>query len=130
MSYQLTESNEEEIRSLLLYRKVVKVSDDTLALDNGTVLKFEGNWGCGGCASGEYDVTELNSCDNMITNVELVRTDENGGPVDDWEEGTTVYRIFVYAENRKINLLTVEGTDGNGWYGTGYHIDVYPVTAP
>ena len=65
------ESDENEIRELLLYRKVVKVEGDTLVLDNGTELTFEGNEGCI-CGAGCYSVTELNECDNVITNVEFV----------------------------------------------------------
>ena len=34
------------------------------------------------------------------------------------------YKIFVYAENKKIKLLQCDGDDGNGYYGTGYHIEV------
>jgi hypothetical protein len=33
------------------------------------------------------------------------------------------FRIFVLAEDRRIKLLEVEGID-NGYYGSGYWIDV------
>lgn len=74
MNYDKTyyEYNEKEIRELLLYRKVVEVRGNTLVLDNGTELTFEGNEGCPGCGNGWYSVTELNECDNVITNVEFV----------------------------------------------------------
>ena len=106
---------EEKIKELLLYRKVIKVSEDTILLDNGIELEIIGNEGCGGCSSGWYDVTELNGCENAITNVEF----EEEVLEDDYS-----YKIFVYAENEKIKLLQVDGTDGNGYYGTGYSIRV------
>ena len=80
-------------------------------LNNGTVLIARGNQGCGGCGNGWYYLTELNKCDNAITNVELV------------EVGECVYSIYVYAADDRINLLTYEGGD-NGYYGTGYTLTV------
>ena len=116
-----SECNENEIRELLLYRKVVKVdnSTNTLILDNGTELTFEGNEGCGGCSSGWYSVTELNECDNTITNVEFVCDSDTKDRSDE-----TSYKIFVFAEDRRIKLAQVDGDDGNGWYGTGYQLYV------
>lgn len=109
---------EDKIRELLLYRKIVKVENDSLFLDNGTELVICGNEGCGGCSSGWYSVTELNGCDNVITNVEFSCED-----IDD-EYDDTSYKIFVYAEDKKIKIVQVDGTDGNGYYGTGYSIIV------
>lgn len=107
---------ENELKGLLLYRKVVsvkEVDDQTaeLILDNGVVLRTEGNEGCGGCGNGWYYLEALNRCDNAITNVECV---------DDEEK----YNIFVYSENEKIKLLEYEGYD-NGYYGTGYSVTVF-----
>ena len=115
------ESDENEIRELLLYRKVVKVEGNTLVLDNGTELTFEGNAGCGFCGSGWYSVTELNECDNVITNVEFVR-DNVVKNKDGYDE--TSYKIFVYAEDKHIKLAQIDGDDGNGYYGTGYTLYV------
>lgn len=112
------ENDVEEVTNLLVGRKVSKVSDDTLLLDDGTLLRLEGNEGCGGCSNGYYDLSELNEVDNIITAVELEYTD-----LDKYGE-SGVYKIFVYADNTKINLATFEGGDGNGYYGTGYYIHV------
>lgn len=61
----------EAIKNLLLYRRIVEVKGDTLVLDNGVKLEVLANEGCGGCASGWYTLTELNGCDNAITDVEF-----------------------------------------------------------
>ena len=108
---------EDKIRDLLLYRKVEVVDDTTLKLDNGKVLEILANEGCGGCSAGWYSVTELNGCDNAITNVEFDKE-----TLDQY--GEMSYKIFVYAENEKIKLVQVDGDDGNGYYGTGYSITV------
>lgn len=115
---RLENYEEEKIKELLLFRKVTKVVGDALYLDNGTELKILANEGCGGCSSGWYEVTELNECDNVITSVEICCDDLN----DEYESYS--YKIFVFAEDKKIKLLQVDGTDGNGYYGTGYAIEV------
>lgn len=116
---RLREHDEAGIRELLLGHKVTKVLENVLVLDNGATLQFEGNMGCAGCASGNYELSELNGADNVITAVNLVND-----PAGDGYEGSGIYRIFVVADHTVINLATFEGTDGNGWYGTGYTIDV------
>lgn len=113
----LYEYDESEIKELLLYHKVEKVSEDTLLLDNGITLEIQGNEGWGGCGAGWYDLTELNGCDNAITNVEF-----DTESLDNY--GGTSYKIFVFTEHKKLKLVQVDGDDGNGYYGTGYHITV------
>lgn len=120
----LNQNNEAEIRDLLIGRTVKKVDGETLMLDNGLILEIKGNWGCGGCSAGNYDITELNDCPNMIMNVEFDVADTSPDDAEYYDDCETTYRIFVYAENQKIKLLEVEGTDGNGYYGTGYWIEV------
>lgn len=104
------------VRDQLMFRKVVevrKISDQTaeLVLDNGVVLVAEGNVGCGGCENGWFYLTALNTCDNAITNVEIVERCEE------------LYSIYVYSSDNRINLLTYEGED-NGYYGVGYTLHV------
>lgn len=108
--------NEEHdaIVALLLGHKVERVDNETLRLDNGTSLTLKGNEGGCSCGAGDYELTELNGVDNIITNVELL----------DDPDGEGAYRIFVFADNKRINLATFEGSDGNGYYGTGYSIKV------
>jgi len=113
------ENDQQGIADLLIGHKVVKVADDKLMLDDGTTLVLAGNEGGCSCSAGDYDLTELNGVDNIITNVEF--EDSPGG---DYEEGDGTYKIFVYADNTRINLATFEGSDGNGYYGTGYSITV------
>lgn len=108
----------DELKNLLLFRKVVKVEeiDDMTAeitLDNGVVLHTQGNEGCGGCGNGWYYLDALNTCDNAITDVE-VRVDA----------AETEFSIFVFADNQEVNLVTYTGDD-NGFYGTGFYLTAY-----
>lgn len=116
------EQDQAQIAELLIGHKISKVNEDTLLLDDGTLLQLAGNDGCGGCSSGWYDLTELNEVDNIITKVKFV--DESDG---DGRSGSGFYAIFVYAANKRINLARFEGSDGNGYYGTGYTVSVNPV---
>jgi hypothetical protein len=120
----LYEVHTEEISALLVGRKVTKVSGDTLLLDNGVVLVLTGNDGGCSCGAGDYELVELNGIDNIITRVELVN-DPDG---EDHPDGGGTYQIFVFADNEKVNLARFEGSDGNGYYGTGYTIEVKPPT--
>jgi hypothetical protein len=102
-----------EIEELLLGRRVTKVAEDRLLLDDGTELTLFGNEGCPGCSNGRYDLTALNGIDNIITKVTFANQPDDGQ-----------YTIFVYAGYDMINLADFEGGDGNGYYGTGYYITV------
>lgn len=114
----LCECNEKEIEELLLGHKVTVDDYDNLVLDNGVVLQINPNIGCGGCESGNYYLEHIASVNNAITNVEFVEEFED----DCYYEH---YKIFVIADGMTTELLDVYGTDGNGYYGTGYTIDVY-----
>ena len=110
----------EEVKKLLLYKKIVEVhitgeQTGTMKLDDGTILEIFANEGCGGCGNGWYYLEELNKCDNAITNVELVY-DQRGY--------AEVIQIFVYAEDTRIKAIDVYGDEGNGYYGRGFNICV------
>lgn len=114
----LCECNEKEIEELLLGHKVTVDDYDNLVLDNGVVLQINPNIGCGACESGNYYLEHISSVNNAITNVEFVEEYDD----DCYYEH---YKIFVIADGMTTELLDVYGTDGNGYYGTGYTIDVY-----
>lgn len=121
----LCECNEKEIEELLLGHKVTADDYDKLILDNGVVLQINPNIGCGGCESGNYYLEHISSVNNAITNVEFVNEHEDGEYDDFDAEYYQHYKIFVIADGMTTELLDVYGTDGNGYYGTGYTIDVY-----
>lgn len=122
----LYECNEKEIEELLLGRKIVADEDsDTLILDNGVRLLIRPNIGCGACESGNYYLEHIASVNNAITDVEFVNDYEDYDEDDFDAEYYQHYKIFVIADGMTTELLDVYGTDGNGYYGTGYKIDVY-----
>lgn len=108
------------IVELFVGKSVKKIADDQLALSDGTVLQIIPNEGGCSCGAGDYDIDYINECENIITNVELVVTEEGD---DGWSD-EKAYDIFVYSGHQKINLVSIKGDDGNGYYGTGFWIRV------
>ena len=121
---ELDQSDEQELSDVLIGRRVDKVNEHTLLLDDGTVLEVRGNEGGCSCGAGDYDLTELNGVDNVITAVSVETGYTDGEDRDDWDGGAQWYKIFVYAENQQIMLAEFSGDDGNGYYGTGFNISV------
>lgn len=130
----------EALRSALFGRSVVSVQmfdngpgidqwgpqvQGEVRLDDGRVLKLAGNGPDCACSAGDYNLAKLNDMPiNGITDVQ-VQVDE--AEIDEWGEGEKVYRLFVLAQDNRIELATFEGDDGNGYYGTGFW---FSVTAP
>jgi hypothetical protein len=134
----LTQNSEREIRELLLGRKIIaaeqgtfkfgdgwdKSADGKLTLDNGAVVFVVPNEGCGGCSAGWYEIEHLTTVENAITSVRLTEEVES----DEFYEPDRSYRIYVIADNKEINVVQIDGNDGNGYYGTGYELIVQPTT--
>lgn len=93
-------------------------AEGKLTLDDGRELFVVPNVGGCSCGAGDYALTGLERVDNIITRVDFEEEEHDGYG----EERT--YRIFVLAGHEKINLLSVHGDDGNGYYGTGYELVV------
>lgn len=133
-AYKLNEDDRDKITALLMGRRVEKVDGDHIRLDDGTVIKAIGHYGGCSCSAGCYDLTVLNGVDNVITRVDYDYQPACDGdypkrgahPDDPTDEWTGWYRIFVFADNQQINLMQFEGSDGNGYYGTGFEIVVRP----
>lgn len=133
--------SEDRLRELLFGRKIVNVQmtptrgydnpQGTITLDDGTVLGVAGNTGGCICGAGDYDLTTLNTVDNAITNViveERPDSDDKCSECGEWScDHNGWYKIFVIAEDHNQHLVaSFEGTDGNGYYGTGWWLTVLP----
>jgi hypothetical protein len=91
-----------------------------LELDDGTKLYLTGNDGGCACSAGCYPLKHVAATENIITSARL-----HCDPEEDYSEtGEGVYRIFVFAGADEINVASFEGSDGNGWYGTGFSVTV------
>ena len=148
MGYKEEQPTVDRLKELLIGKSIVEatISDEKpvsfesgptgkLVLSDGTVLKVWGNNGCGGCGAGWYELRELNATkgettsEGIITNVEVDEAPTGDelrcktcGKVYCDHEG--YYKMFVIVEDKRITLASFEGSDGNGWYGTGWWLRV------
>lgn len=125
MSIRLDYEDQDKIAGLLVGRRITTadIGTGTLTLDNGTVIKVIPNQGGCSCSAGDYELSRLATVDNAITSVRLVNDPANDDY--DWsgpspERGG--YRIYVVTANEEIEVVAVDGDDGNGYYGTGYEL--------
>lgn len=102
-----------------------------LTLSDGTTLYVWGNEGCA-CSAGCYPLTHLAACENIITNVEVEENPHGDGYLCSecgktycYEHEQGYFRLFVFAGHEKINVASFEGSDGNGYYGTGWWLRVH-----
>lgn len=136
-----TEDDADEIAALLVGRRIVEAEEGSfdypgrewrdkaegrLALDDGTVLYLTGHEGGCSCGAGDYPLESVAAVDNIITSARV----ECSPTGDDWDQGDGAYRIFVIADAAEINVAEFVGSDGNGYYGTGFALTVVrpPVT--
>jgi len=138
MLKQLTETDHDAIEALLLGRRIVsaeqgdvtvpgneddyygRTAEGVLTLDDGTRIYVKGNEGGCACSAGDYPLAHLAAVDNVITSVRF--DDHPSG--DEFEDYEGWYRIFVVADTVEVNIASFEGSDGNGYYGTGYALYV------
>lgn len=140
---ELHQGSEERLSEILVGRRIVAsekgpmtvpgredwyhdTAEGMLTLDDGTKLYLTGNKGGCSCSAGDYELTDLATVDNVITSARI-----ESNPDDDWDnEGAGgVYKIFVIADATEINVATFEGSDGNGYYGSGFQLYVIPAGA-
>ncbi len=101
----------EELKELLLYKRIVKWDKDSLLLDDGTKVTIEMSESeCCAYADGEFKDVKL---DAIITDVKV------GEQVTKKEEyGTTENSntVTIYHNQNPIALAECEADDGNGGY--------------
>lgn len=134
----LSQDNTEQIAALLTGRRIIAAemghfdrSDDQgwgdaptgkLTLDDGTVVLVVPNQGGCACSAGDYELTSLATCENIITSVRTAC--ETPPSQEEYGEPDQSYRIYVVADAVEINAVQIDGNDGNGYYGTGYELIV------
>jgi hypothetical protein len=125
-----TQDSNGTVVEALIGRRIVatEIVDDsygatrgTLTLDNGVVLEVEANEGGCSCGAGDYFLRSANTVDNVITNALVTATPTD--PDDEWNEDWA-YSIFVFTAHEALAAIEIDGSDGNGYYGTGFSLRV------
>lgn len=116
-------SSNKEFTQALAGQTIVAVEYDAdravLQCEDGTILEITANDGCY-CGSGVYRIDKAQLVGGVIMSV--TSSDE-----EDWDTDERTYSIFVYTDKvtNGQELVSLSGSDGNGYYGTGYTFEVY-----
>lgn len=116
---------------LLRGRYVTSIDGSIITLDDGTELYIQGNAGCGGCSSGWYWLEETFKRGNRKARIMSAYVAYSEDKSED-EPARSVYTIFVMVDGNptQLPLATVRGSDGNGYYGTGFTLTATVKTRP
>ena len=106
----------EELKELLLYKRIVKWDKEFLLLEDGTKVTTETSESdCCASAGGEFQNVKL---DAVITDVKI---GEQAREEDDWGTTTSTNTVTIYHNQNPIALAECEADDGNGgfYYSVG-----------
>lgn len=106
----------EELKELLLYKRIVKWDKEFLLLEDGTKVTIEmSESDCCASAGGEFQNVTL---DAVITDVKIGEQTEEE---DDWGTTTSTNTVTIYHNQNPIALAECEADDGNGgfYYSVG-----------
>lgn len=106
----------EELREMLLYRRIVKWEGNSITLDNGIEISIEETeQDCCACASGEFTDVVLDAAITNVGNIEYEPWDTKD---DKWSCGEYGCNATVtIMHNRNVICKAVGGADaGNGGY--------------
>lgn len=127
-------STAEEYTNVLRGRYVTSVTvvdgDDCapleaiFTLDNGIALVAHGNEGCEVCGNDWYYIEKAFACGSAQARIMSAHVNHNEYELED------VYTIFVMFDgiSSPFPLMAVRG-GGDGYYGTGFTLTVYPTTS-
>lgn len=112
-----TEMNAEEAAELLVGRRIVEATTDSLILDDGTRLTFETS--TSECCSSIDLVSLRDAAAALITNAKVLDNEEETG-------GEGGYRawIHVITDAGEFTVAEADGDASNGYYLHGFALNV------
>ena len=106
----MEQTNIKAIKELLLYKKIVAWTEDTIKLDDGTIISIEETeQDCCASAVGTFSKVKL---DAVITDVKLVEKES-------WEDEDTYgcrVKIIVLHNQNLVCEINADANAGNGGY--------------
>ena len=101
-------------------------SQALLTLDDGTQLVAMGRGGGCVCGQGDFEFTKAFYQGSPTARIMNAMVEMEG---DDWYDkdiSATCFKVFVIVEDEKLPLLEFDGYEGDGLYGRGFWLTVYP----
>lgn len=110
--YQREYQEFETIKEQLLFKKIIAWTEDSLTLDDGTVVTIEeSEQDCCASAGGEFKEVVL---DAVITDIKL--GEETTAGVDKYDETENYVTVTIFHNQNPIALAECSANDGNGGY--------------
>ena len=98
-----------------------------LTLDDGTQLAAVGHSGGCACGQGDFEFTKAFYQGSPTARIMNAIVEVEGEPGYDGEISATCFKVFVIVDGEKLPLLEFDGYEGEGYYGRGFWLYVYPL---
>ena len=103
---------ENELKELLLFKRIVKFEESKLYLDDGTIVSIEEtDSDCCACAFGEFKNVKL---DAVITDVKIGEYEDNGLTAD--MEYSNENTVTIYSNQNPVAQAECYADAGNGGF--------------
>jgi hypothetical protein len=113
----------EQLKSMLLYRKIVKWTKDEITLDNGVSITIQcTEQDCCAWASGEFSKLELDAAITDVTEIDY------SADIEEYDTRRTFALVKLLHNQEPICEITGEADGGNGGYY--YSIASFIVSVP
>lgn len=97
-----------------------------LTLDDGTQLVAIGRSGGCCCGQGDFEFTKAFYQGSPTARIMNAMVEMEGNEWYDMDISATGFKVFVIVEDEKLPLLEFDGYEGDGYYGRGFLLSVYP----
>ena len=101
-------------------------SQALLTLDDGTQLVAMGRGGGCVCGQGDFEFTKAFYQGSPTARIMNAMVEMEGDEWYDMDISATCFKVFVMVEDEKLPLLEFDGYEGDGFYGRGFWLTVYP----
>ena len=101
-------------------------SQALLTLDDGTQLVAMGRGGGCVCGQGDFEFTKAFYQGSPTARIMNAMVEMEGADWYDMAISATGFKVFVIVEDEKLPLLEFDGYEGDGFYGRGFWLSVYP----
>lgn len=101
-------------------------SQALLTLDDGTQLVAMGRGGGCVCGQGDFEFTKAFYQGSPTARIMNAMVEMEGADWYDMDISATGFKVFVIVEDEKLPLLEFDGYEGDGFYGRGFWLSVYP----
>ena len=101
-------------------------SQALLTLDDGTQLVAAGHGGGCVCGQGDFEFIKAFYQGSPTARIMNAMVEMEGNKWYDMDISATCFKVFVIVEDEKLPLLEFYGYEGDGYYGRGFWLSVYP----